>query len=1155
MDTKSRALLWEEMRTGGVIAAWCLVVGILNMIWLAVVVGEDTSWHHMEDTVIFCTLGIPLMTVLLLLFRTGNSGHLKGGFSSRILLLPIETWRAVGLILIARCFLVLAISASMFVACWLAFGHGPAWVCVFAIGIIYLVAQTFDWLRRPAPRLAYTAIAACVVLFALAVLSEIPATLELEGFAVSDDLITLAQDVAPPGWLGPVLLLMGGVACFFIGLSATNLSRRNKRLHGAIRTSWLPEAVPLPGWVGGNGFSSPRWAMVWWQLRRNALRLPLSVGGVFLMFMLFVPVVKFFGEKERTAEIFGQLYWEWGPWVILLFGAAAWGASRGGVALQRGVRPSLTEFLFPMTAADMCTARLWANGFALVVTWLGALLISQGAFLFGANALAWRIYGESMAAGETSLREFVAAMLNLPLLFLLIAWTLTALRTRLLAWLVGGTFFLMVLQGMFKGAADGDDWLEACFLLAVAVLVSLGVSVWAQRRKKAHWGHVFGVAMVLVLAVIQVNSQRYISQTIPWLLVSLVIVTTAAPLLWLWRRKVMPIRHLVAALSAWAAVALFFCPYEQANIYTLKSWTVMAALALGALAVLPYPALLLDLHRRRCNADAMGDEAQHARPALWNLNPVVRMILAATLVGGAFFGGWLHWPAKPVYIEALRAQGEPATLVDLAEEYATLPASENAALQYLGAVLEMRTREADWKAWLQEEYGEKETLDGADWQDLNDKLVIQGNAQVDRRDLIPADVWELSRARAAQVSQPISAILSEIAAQNYAQSRYPLNLGAGSNVDTHHLAAVRSLARALSLSAWVASVEDRPADIVGLIQAMGPVGESLKEEPTLISQLVRVAIHGITVAALENAMNRTQFSEEELAELQNFFATALPPKSEHSIVGQGMRGEKVMASTPFYELYPQYRSRTFNTDTWGYRLFWAFNRVALLRCHAELNAQNHVETATLPRGKMRYSSPLLTEIEDAGSTRYIMVQMLMPALERAYLAEWRDRCYMDMAVAACAVERYRLKQGRLPETLDALVPEFLDAVPVDPFNENAPITYRVREDGEFVIYTWAMNGMDDQGTPLEKGSGWHSADFTFTVAPPDIRNRPQIAAAVVEGRDVLPRVLEESGKPNEPNETSGRAGVRPSRNSAPSTSSGSDGEKPTRRRGRRGGRR
>ena len=42
-----------------------------------------------------------------------------------------------------------------------------------------------------------------------------------------------------------------------------------------------------------------------------------------------------------------------------------------------------------------------------------------------------------------------------------------------------------------------------------------------------------------------------------------------------------------------------------------------------------------------------------------------------------------------------------------------------------------------------------------------------------------------------------------------------------------------------------------------------------------------------------------------------------------------------------------------------------------------------------------------------------------------------------------AAELYRRKTGRRPESLDALVPEFLPSVPTDPFDHGAALKYDV----------------------------------------------------------------------------------------------------------------
>lgn len=63
----------------------------------------------------------------------------------------------------------------------------------------------------------------------------------------------------------------------------------------------------------------------------------------------------------------------------------------------------------------------------------------------------------------------------------------------------------------------------------------------------------------------------------------------------------------------------------------------------------------------------------------------------------------------------------------------------------------------------------------------------------------------------------------------------------------------------------------------------------------------------------------------------------------------------------------------------------------------------------------------------------------------------------DVYIAGFAVERYRKKHGRLPETLDELVPEFLDKPPLSSY-DNTPLKYERgalewrRRDGKIVPY-------------------------------------------------------------------------------------------------------
>ena len=71
----------------------------------------------------------------------------------------------------------------------------------------------------------------------------------------------------------------------------------------------------------------------------------------------------------------------------------------------------------------------------------------------------------------------------------------------------------------------------------------------------------------------------------------------------------------------------------------------------------------------------------------------------------------------------------------------------------------------------------------------------------------------------------------------------------------------------------------------------------------------------------------------------------------------------------------------------------------------------------------------------------------------------------------------KAKQGRLPENLGALVPEFLDDLPADPF-DGKPMRYRVFPDG-FAVYAVGENCKDDGGE--WRDGQWPLPDVGFRV--------------------------------------------------------------------------
>jgi hypothetical protein len=90
-----------------------------------------------------------------------------------------------------------------------------------------------------------------------------------------------------------------------------------------------------------------------------------------------------------------------------------------------------------------------------------------------------------------------------------------------------------------------------------------------------------------------------------------------------------------------------------------------------------------------------------------------------------------------------------------------------------------------------------------------------------------------------------------------------------------------------------------------------------------------------------------------------------------------------------------------------------------------------------------------------------------PHLKGRGIGLWHT--WLRNAQAAIAVERFRAAEGKLPVGLDALVPRFLSAVPIDPF-DGQPLRYRQTE-VRYVVYSVGPS-KTDQGGRWDNPTGW-----------------------------------------------------------------------------------
>ena len=129
---------------------------------------------------------------------------------------------------------------------------------------------------------------------------------------------------------------------------------------------------------------------------------------------------------------------------------------------------------------------------------------------------------------------------------------------------------------------------------------------------------------------------------------------------------------------------------------------------------------------------------------------------------------------------------------------------------------------------------------------------------------------------------------------------------------------------------------------------------------------------------------------------------------------------------------------------------------------------------------------LTNAMEDASQVArkksYFYSALLMPAFASVASREASTQAQVELAQVAMAVARFHNTRGAWPENLKVLVPQFLDFVPVDPF-DGAPMRYHLLNKG-WVIYSVDADGHDDGGRESpdhKKSTDTNSYDITFTV--------------------------------------------------------------------------
>jgi len=409
-------------------------------------------------------------------------------------------------------------------------------------------------------------------------------------------------------------------------------------------------------------------------------------------------------------------------------------------------------------------------------------------------------------------------------------------------------------------------------------------------------------------------------------------------------------------------------------------------------------------------------------------------------------------------LDAIRAAGYPATCAELDAWYTIPESADNAADIF------------------RDSFSRCEKWEGEEKRKL---LPVVGQAE------LPLRTEPLTEETKAVVTQYLAdnqealELLHDGAAIEH--SRYPVDLSKGFEALMPDLSNIRTGAFLLKLSALIHAENEKPQMVTNSIESMFGLARSLSKEPILVSQLVRVACQALAVSTIEHTINRTEFSDEQLADLSRTLVNAeYPSAMTRAFVGERCAGLSIF-KMPAAQI-PRVADGSSSPLAAVAFALYKFSGLADMDASIYLDLMNdYIKAMQLAPEQRRKAAGAVDARLEKISRIHVLLHIMMPALSRCTTIDIRIVAQFRTAQTGLAVQRYRLAAGRLPDTLAELVPAYLDAVPKDPF-DGKELRYKKIETG-FVVYSIGEDGSDDGGKekPQKRTHPPAPWDVTFIV--------------------------------------------------------------------------
>jgi hypothetical protein len=239
------------------------------------------------------------------------------------------------------------------------------------------------------------------------------------------------------------------------------------------------------------------------------------------------------------------------------------------------------------------------------------------------------------------------------------------------------------------------------------------------------------------------------------------------------------------------------------------------------------------------------------------------------------------------------------------------------------------------------------------------------------------------------------------------------------------------------------------------------IGDSLKDEPLLISQLTRFAIDETIMMSINSIFNvkGIKISENDYMEILSIL------NGKKTDISKTLNGELVIFVKPiifgglkynkFYKVINAIYLPLLKNDFIFYSKYFS--------CIMEFSKKSYYQAKkdikNLKENDFKKYSNVFYSIKHMYFGR--LITLLAPALESSIVQGTNYSAYIDTFKIVIGLKIYKERYGKYPEKIQLLAPEILPSLPYDPFTGKEFI-YKKEKDG-VLIYSLGENEKDDNG--------------------------------------------------------------------------------------------